>query len=497
MALYYFRNTGDVNWGTASNWSLTDGGGATGAVPTSTDDARFTANSGNCTTNTTPRTCLTLVCTGYANTLTLTNNLVITGGSITLSATMTITGAAQLIVSGTATITSNTCVIPNLSIGSGATMTATCGDVLNVTNLTVSGNNSGTFTINNNSINVSGNLTLGTAANTNTMAGNTTINLIGTGTWSQNINASQFRNPININSPSGIISCGTFINYGIGTLTYITGTINAATTTLQTITACTLNVSGMAWGSFVASLSVTITLTSNFNCLGTFTFGNSVTSATVLNGFSIFVGGTLTTVVTTAALTGTTTIVMTGNGNIAMNSLTTGYLANNLTIDANGNTINLVGSLRYRTGTFRYISGRFISQLNSSLSIPAAATLIGMNKIFFYTVIITNGIVVTMNEFFSGRPETPSIIRSATAGSTYTIAFIDTFEKIAKFVEISDCILSRPLQLVVIAHDFPNVRNTGIRYTNQSPNGFPKALPSVVNNMTYPTFSLTSDPTKH
>lgn len=496
MAIYFFRNTGDVNWGTASNWSLSDGGPADGAVPTVTDDARFTANSGNCTTNTSARTCLTLVCAGYANTLTLTNTLTV-AGTITLSATMTISGAAQLICSVTATITSNTCVIPNLSIGTGTTMTATCGDVLNVTNLTVSGSNAAIFTINSNSINVSGNLTLGTAANTNTMTGTTTINLIGTGTWSQNVNASQFRNPININSPSGIISCGNFINYGGGTLTYITGTINASTTTLQTITACTLNVSGMAWGSFVASLSVTITLTSNFNCLGAFTFGNSTTSATVLNGFSIFVGGTLTTAVTTAALTGTTTIVMTGNGNIAMNSLTTGYLANNLTIDANGNTINLVGSLRYRTGTFRYISGRFISQLNSSLSIPAAATLIGMNKIFFYTVIITNGIVVTMNEFFSGRPETPSTIRSVTAGSTYTISFSDGFEKIAKFVEISDCVLSRPLQLVVIAHDFPNVRNTGIRYTNQSPNGFPKALPSVVNNMTYPTFSLTSDPTKH
>jgi len=50
MATYYFRNVG-TDWGTAANWSLTNGGGATGAVPTASDDALFTINSGNCTSS--------------------------------------------------------------------------------------------------------------------------------------------------------------------------------------------------------------------------------------------------------------------------------------------------------------------------------------------------------------------------------------------------------------------------------------------------------------
>jgi len=97
MATYYFRNAG-VNWGDAANWSLTDGGGATGAVPSSTDDAVFTNNSGNCTVNTTNRVCQTLNFnggTGYTNTITFTFNISVSG-AITLSSGMTFAGAATL-----------------------------------------------------------------------------------------------------------------------------------------------------------------------------------------------------------------------------------------------------------------------------------------------------------------------------------------------------------------------------------------------------------------
>jgi hypothetical protein len=97
MATYYFRNAG-VNWGDPANWSLTDGGGATGAVPSSTDDAVFTNNSGNCTVNTTNRVCQTLNFnggTGYTNTITFTFNISVSG-AITLSSGMTFAGAATL-----------------------------------------------------------------------------------------------------------------------------------------------------------------------------------------------------------------------------------------------------------------------------------------------------------------------------------------------------------------------------------------------------------------
>ena len=61
MATYYFRNTGNTAWNTASNWSLTDGGGPTGVVPTATDDAYFTSNSGSCVVAGTVGVCTNLI----------------------------------------------------------------------------------------------------------------------------------------------------------------------------------------------------------------------------------------------------------------------------------------------------------------------------------------------------------------------------------------------------------------------------------------------------
>lgn len=493
MAVYYFRNTGNVNWGTATNWSLSDGGAGDGAVPTAADDAIFTSNSGNCTTDTSARVCLTLICTGYTNTLTLTNTLTVSG-TITLSSTMTISGAAQLILAVSATITSNGCNIPNLRIGNTTAVIATCGDVISVTNIQIAGNNSTTFTVNNNTINVSGNFTLGTSTNTNTADGTTSINLVGTGTWSQNVAGSQFRNPININT-SGVITCGSTINYGLSTLTYTSGTVNAISTTLTILTGCTLNTSIVLWGNVTIGNSITVTLSSDLLCSREFRFGNSTTGSPILNGNNILVFGNLITQATSGILSGTTTIVLSGNGSITMGSFTTGYLANNLTINTN-ETITLIGNFRYRTGTFTYISGKFIALSTSNLLLIAATTLIGVYKIKFATVTITNGIVITMDNFFSGSPTTQTIVRSSSSGSTYTISFTDLFEKVCKFVDISDCVLSRPMQLLVITQiNNTNVRNVGIRYINQSPNSIPKGLQDKI-SMTYPAFYLTSDPTK-
>lgn len=79
MATYYFRNTGSTDWGTASNWSLTDGGGATGAIPLSTDDAFFTINSGSATITTTNKVCRNLITTGFAGSITCTTTLTVAG----------------------------------------------------------------------------------------------------------------------------------------------------------------------------------------------------------------------------------------------------------------------------------------------------------------------------------------------------------------------------------------------------------------------------------
>ena len=98
MPSYYFRSTGSTAWNLASNWSLTDGGLATGAVPTNADDAFFSNNSGNCVLNAASLVCKTLDFTkgtGYSNIFTLTNGVTVSG-NITLSSAMTITGTGTL-----------------------------------------------------------------------------------------------------------------------------------------------------------------------------------------------------------------------------------------------------------------------------------------------------------------------------------------------------------------------------------------------------------------
>ena len=108
MATYYFRNTGTGVWGTASNWSLTSGGGATGAVPTATDTAVFDSNSISCTLNTSNRVCLALSCTTYTQTLNLSTFNLTVSGNINLGSSMTLTTTTgSLIVNANSTITTN------------------------------------------------------------------------------------------------------------------------------------------------------------------------------------------------------------------------------------------------------------------------------------------------------------------------------------------------------------------------------------------------------
>jgi hypothetical protein len=609
MAVYYFRNTGDVNWGTATNWSLTDGGGATGAVPTATDDARFTANSGNCTTNASARVCLTLVCTGYTNTLTLTFNLSV-GGSITLSNTMTIAGVSTLFIGTTGTITSNTCVIPRLTIGTSAAITVTCADDINVGNLNINGT-SLTQTINSNSINVSGNLTLGISTQIVTVVGTTTINLVGTGTYSQANTSGNLRNNLNINT-AGTITFNTNLAYQTGILTYISGTVVTTGFALNLTGNSSLDTSGMTWNQVTAATG-THTLISDLNTnalsIGAATFnganinlkgnisitnntGSAGTSTLIFNGTGNqtwsggsflrmkttidkpsgtlfltgtiqFNGNTLTYIsgeviqtgvlsISSAATTldtnslvfntvnilnniavtllsdlniagalglngivtingagrkvniggsfsnsntgatpqgGTADIVMVGTGIIASAGIPFSF---NLEINTDG-VVSISGTVRFRDDTFKLTKGTLSATSTGVLLLTANCTLLGMHKASLPTISVTAGITVTMNEFFSGTPTKSVNVSSATANSTYTIAFQDGFEKITKFVNVSDCTLLRPLQLLMLTNN-TLVRCTGIRMNNQSPNGVAKNMPSVNSQMAYSAGLLTSDP---
>jgi hypothetical protein len=615
MAVYYFRNTGDVNWGTATNWSLTDGGGATGAVPTATDDAIFTNNSGNCTVNASGRVCLTLNFSTYTNTITMTNQIAVSG-NVTLGAGMGIAGAGRLVLLATATLTSNGKIWPNeLATGGSSIITFTLADdwvvsgALNLTNSSTTGA-AQKNTFNGFTLSFGGSLTVFTNGNRD-VGGTTKFIMNGTGNWT-NGTSSSVRNSLDINTTGTFTFASAQINYSTGTLTYIAGTVITTGNNFVMQTSATLDTSGMTLNQVTAATG-THTLISDLNTnvlsIGAATFnganinlkgnisitnntGSAGTSTLIFNGTGNqtwsggsflrmkttidkpsgtlfltgtiqFNGNTLTYIsgeviqtgvlsISNAATTldtnslvfntvnilnniavtllsdlniagalglngivtingagrkvniggsfsnsntgatpqgGTADIVMVGTGIIASAGIPFSF---NLEINTDG-VVSISGTVRFRDDTFKLTKGTLSATSTGVLLLTANCTLLGMHKASLPTISVTAGITVTMNEFFSGTPTKSVNVSSATANSTYTIAFQDGFEKITKFVNVSDCTLLRPLQLLMLTNN-SLVRCTGIRMNNQSPNGVAKNNPSVNQSMSYSANLLTSDP---
>jgi len=126
-----------------------------------------------------------------------------------------------------------------------------------------------------------------------------------------------------------------------------------------------------------------------------------------------------------------------------------------------------------------------------------SATLLDIHKIGFNNVTIRFGTTTYMNEFFSGTPTKTTRVAWSGPNANPIISFTDNKEKIAKFVDVSNCTIARRLQLILITKN-KNPKNfatnNGIRYINQSPNGFPKNEPSVLNTIGYGTMGYVSDP---
>jgi hypothetical protein len=365
MAVYYFRNTGDANWGTATNWSLTDGGGATGAVPTSADDAYFTANSGNCTINAIVRECFRLVTTGYTGTITTSNNLNVLS-NCTLSSGTTISGTSNLVfaTTTTATLTMNGASVTGVNeIRFFGSVTYTLADTWTVSNVRFSSNNT---VLNSGTLNVTGNFTVAAQP----AAGTTQINLTGTGTWSGN-NAVQ--NPLTINTSGTITLSGTIQVNGGSTrsFTYSGGTIVTTGSTLI-LNAITLvgNWSSINFNNLTQTgAGTTTTLSSDLNVLGTFGFIG--TSTVTLNGvYNINVSGNLTHS-SSGVLGGQPTIILNGTG--TWSNTSTGSLRLNVNINTSG-TITLGSSISYANTTITYTTGTIVNT-GSTLTLVSTTTL--------------------------------------------------------------------------------------------------------------------------
>jgi len=223
MATYFFRNTGNTNYTTASNWSLTSGGGATGVVPLSTDSAVFNANSGNCTmssgTALGPQTVTSLICTGYTGTFSINGHFGVSS-SVILASGMTISAdtTARTFRLGAVTITTNGVYIPlNITTTSGPTVTLVDDiECLNVGINNGASNFFGTFVSSNTTtkyIKVRGSIYMTSPINT---SATNTVNLrmIGTGTFG-NPGAYSFSLPFEI-STSGTVTFNSGSTYPFG-----------------------------------------------------------------------------------------------------------------------------------------------------------------------------------------------------------------------------------------------------------------------------------------
>ena len=454
------------NWNAVTTW-------VGGVVPSPTlDTVAFTATSGNLTVNV-ASTCIGIDFTNYVNTITFTALLTINGFVNLGTGGYTQVGASGIQVAGTFTLTSGGVTWSRLWTFAGGGV-FTLADNWNFTGI-LNFSNTGGLNINGNTIN-----TLNLTSNSGSaVLGTTNIVFNGTGTWS-NTSTGAVRNNITINT-TGTLTISGNVYYNTGTLRYIAGTVVSTGSVLNIALATTLNTSGMTWNNVTITSGIQ-TLTSDLN-IQNFTSGGG--GSNTMNGlFNVNVSGNLTA---NALLFGTVTIILIGTGLwTALNGSNT--FRTPIIINTNGvitlaNTLECGGNLTYIKGT--------VKANNTTIGF-ATCTLINLHKIVFKNVVINVGSTVTINEFFSGSPSIVTNIGSNSV-SNYTITFQDGFEKIAKFVNISSCTLSKPLQLLVLTKSKINSRNSGIRYINQSPNGIAKGEPSVTQT-TFGAGGLLPDP---
>lgn len=408
-------------------------------------------------------------------------NYGLSGGTLIYTAGTVITTGSTLSITASSTLDTDrgaTKITWNNITLTGASQTYTLTSNLNCSGTFIT-SVSGTAFINGlYNINCSGSLSIGASG---LGAGTATFVMTGTGTIAGS--ATALRNNLTINTAGTITfpSGSTFI-YSTGTFTYISGTVLTGGSTLTTNGTATLNVNGIAWYN-VNITGTTVTFTSDL------TVNGLLTVSFVYNGANIYANGGISVLNNT----GGTTVIWIQGGTWSG----TGMLRNNTVINGN---ITISGSVAFNSATLTYITGTVVAK-GSTLNIQQVATLISIHKINFDTVIITSGFTVTMNEFFSGSPNLPVKVQ-ASSTTNYGITFQNGFEKIAKYVKISNLTLTNTAAsrggLLILNNKgkyFTGGNNVGnIRYINQSPNGISKGNPSVPNPMTSPIGGYLSDP---
>lgn len=451
--------------------------------------ATFNALSPNCTVNAANRPCNGIDFTNYTNTITMTNNIVVSG-NITLFAGMTFAGSGQITANATSTITSNGKAFTNFG-NTGNNFTYTLADAMVITgNWNAAAG--GTFGIFNGfTITVGGNLINSTGAY---VGGTSVITMNGTGTISGEFNTITI-----VFNTAGVISFGTTMNLLGVTITYISGRLITANCALTLNGTNTVNFNNGYFASLSSSLTIgnNHTFTTDLYIIGSYT--TTSTSGLVLNGpGNLYIGGNFTFSPGSNSITGTASIIFNGTGTISMPALVanSNCFISNITIDTTG-TITFIGNISVKTGTFTHLKG-IVKATTATLLLFAAVTLINMNQINWGTVTITSSVTITMNRFFSGSAKIPTRIQCLTPTLTYNIQMQDGFEKIAKFINISGCVMinttNAPSNLRVITSQSNKGLNSGLKFINNIPNGIPRNMPTVPYQAGYNCGGLIDDP---
>ncbi len=400
-------------------------------------------------------------------TITLGANVRYQTGVLTYIAGTVVTAGSTLIIGGACILNTSGMTWNNITLTASVTITLTSILIVEGT-LSIAGSSFATS-----ACHVKGNLTI--TGNTGT-GGIIIINGTGNQTWS---GANRVRTDLQINKPSGTLTVSGAVSFSSSTLTYIAGNVDTTGSTLTFDVTSTIDTNDLFWND-ISFISGAQNLISDLNCQNLTSGGNTI------NGlFNINVNGNLTA---NGVVQGTSTIILIGTGLwTALNGSNT--FRTPIVINTNG-VITLANTL-YHEGSLTYIKGTVKS--NNTTITFAGNKLINLHKLIFKNIIISVGTTITMNEFFSGSPSIVTNISSINS-QNYTITFQDNFEKISKFVNIRNCTLSKPLQLLVLTNSKRNLTNRGIRYINQSPNGIAKGVPSINAPMTFGVAGLLSDP---
>ena len=424
---YWVGGGSSVNWNATgnTNWSATSGVLSNASVPGATDDVIFDGAGASGNTNATISAITTILSftssVGYTATITR-NAALNVANNVTIHKNTVWDGASGLTITSTSTITANgfsagdTFWSNDLSFSGGTvkTLVSSTGDIkiggtfstpaVAVTNTI---NSTGvTFTIN------------GLTSSASFLAGTARIVLSG-GTWSGGGNV---QNSLDL---AGNVTISGTVVYNTGTLRYVSGTITTTGSTLQLqISAVTLNCNGMTWDNIILNVlntGLTVTLSSNLKLSGNLTAPIQTSGAIVINGFNINVGGNFTSTLNSGRISGTSTIIMDGNGTLSTNSVISGYIETPLTINTAG-TITLGTTLAYR-GTFTHTAGT-VTSTGNTLLIRAASTFTINNTGFSL-----NNVTTTANTTFAGTNgfTIAGTYTCTTAGVTHTFASTRTY----------------------------------------------------------------------